>query len=342
MCLSFSEHVRTFGRDCDPEACVLPRLEKLLRERMRRRGLLTAPPAYLGYDIASWDAAGAFDDIVADCYLFAVVKRIQGLRNQLVVRPDIDGLIRRNVDNFLFDRQLNKDPIGYAVFENLESAVADLATAGKASAAGIEEGRLRSAAIVRLGAADAASTPCDAERLRKAVGDAAEWSDALAGLVTTSDGGREWMIGFLKRIEAEGIRCFRVSDLVAAVASRARNDWAARHAVPAGELGYEGDDESHRLVRLVWPDEAGETTEVLEMLKRIVPARIEREQQARVRKGLTAVFEEWIITIVEEGVSRPNQAELARRLTMSAKTLSDYLQRLRGMMREILGEKPDE
>jgi len=246
------------------------------------------------------------------------------------------------VDRFLFDRQLRRDPVGYAVFENLESAVADLATSGKASVRGTDDGRLRSAAIVLLGAANAASTPCDFERLRKAVAEAAKWGDALAELVTTSDSGREWMIGFLNGIEADGIGCFRVSDLVAAIASRARDDWAARHAVPAGELAYEGQDESLRLVRLVRPDDGTDTRDLFEMLKRTVPGRIAKEQQARVRKGLTAVFEEWIRTIEDEGISRPNQAELARRLTMSAKTLSDYLQRLRSILREILGEKPDE
>lgn len=342
MCLSFTDHVRTFGRDCDPEACVLPRLEKLLKQRMRRRGLLSLPPGFLGYGAPTWEADGAWEDIVVDCYLFALVRRIEGLRNQLRVRPNIDGLITRNVDNFLFERQSRRDPIGYAVFENLESAVADLATSGKASVAGIEEGRLHCAAIVRLGAASAASTPCEAERLRQAVADAAGWGDALAHLVTTSDGGREWMIGFLNRIEAVGMGCFRVSDLVSAIAVPARDDWAAKNALPASELGYEGQDEAQRLVRLVWPDDGTDTTDVFEMLKRVVPERIANEQQARVRKGLTAVFEEWIKTIEDEGVGRPNQAELARRLTMSAKTLSDYLQRLRAILREILAEKPDE
>lgn len=342
MCLSFTDHVRTFGRDCDPEACVLPRLEKLLKQCMRRRGLLSQPPALLGYDPPTWQAPGAFDDIVSDCYRFGVAERIEGLRNQLVVRPNIEGLITRNVNNFLFHRQSKRDPIGYAVFSNLEAAVADLAASGQAAVDTLDENRLPAASIVRIGSGAAGMKPGERTELDAAVLEVPNWNEALADLVSTSDEGREWMIEFLRRIEANGMPCFRVSDLVAAIASRARDDWAARHAEPAAELGYEGQDESYRLVRLVWPDEDLDTKDVLEMLKRTVPARIAKEQQARVRKGLTAVFEEWIRAIEDEGVSRPNQAELARRLTMSAKTLSDYLQRLRGMAREILAEKPDE
>lgn len=217
-----------------------------------------------------------------------------------------------------------------------------MAASGQAAVDTLDENRLPAASIVRIGRGERGSKPCERAQLQTAVLGAPDWNEALGDLVSTSDRGREWMMDFLKRIEADGMPCFRVSDLVAAVASRTREDWKARHAVPAGELGYEGQDESHRLVRLVWPDEGADTTDVLEMLKRSVPKRIVKEQQARVRKGLTAVFEEWIRTIEDEGVSRPNQAELARRLTMSAQTLSDYLQRLRGILGEILGEKPDE
>lgn len=342
MCLSFTDHVRTFGGDCDPEARVLPRLEKLLKQRMRRRGLLFLPPSFLGYDVPNWEALGAFDDIVVDCYLFAIVRRIEGLRNQLRVRPNIEGLITRNVDNFLFDRQSRRDAIGYAVFANLEAAIADLAVAGQANVDTLDERRLRSDSIVRLGSGAASSAPCDPKRLEEAVLESPRFSEALASLVAASDEGREWMIELARQMAAADIRCFRVSDLVAAIATRARGDWNARHAAPAAELGYEDDDESFRLVRLVWPDESLDTTDLFETLKRVVPERIAQERQMRVRKGLSALFEEWIRTIEEEGLSRPNQAELVRRLTMSAKTLSDYLQRLRGILHEVLPEKPDE
>jgi hypothetical protein len=147
MCMSFTEHIRTFGRDCDPAACMLPRLERLLRDRMRRRNLLGAPPSYLGYDVPGWNAEGAFEDVVVDCYIFAIATRMEGLRNQLRVHANIDGLVVRNVDNFLLERQSRRDPIGYAVFGNLAAAVADFVASGQATLDGLEDGQLRSASM---------------------------------------------------------------------------------------------------------------------------------------------------------------------------------------------------
>lgn len=341
MCVSFTEHVRTFGRDCDPAACVLPQLEKLLRKRMRRRNLVAAPPKFLGYDIPSWSADVAFEDIVVDCYIYAVASRIEGLQGQLRVRANIDGLITLNVDNFLTERQSRRDPIGYAVFGNLETALADLRTSGQASVDDLEDGRLKSASVIRLGSGGGAAAPCDPAGLNEAVARAAGWTEALSGLTSTSDEGRSWMADFLRSLGAGGIRCARVSDIVAAVASRARQDWAVRHATPAKELGHEGNDAIGSLVRIVWPDESVEIKDLLEMLKRAVPERIAQERQLRVRNGLTAVFDEWIQTIEDGGISKPNQAELAERLGISDATLSDYLRRLRQIVATILPEKPE-
>jgi hypothetical protein len=316
-------------------------VEQLLRRRMRRRNLLTAPPSYLGYDVPSWNAEGAFEDVVVDCYIFAVASRIEGLRNQLRVHANIDGLIVRNVDNFLLERQSRRDPIGYAVFGNLKAAVGDLVASGEAAIDGLENGALRSASIVRFAPERVSVQPCEHAKLVAAVADAPGWGDALAGLTSITDGGGAWIADFLRHLRATGIFCVRVSDLVSAVASRARVDWAARHAVPAGELAQEGEDGFRQLVRLVWPDESVEVRDLLQMLRRAVPERIAQERQQRVRNGLTAVFEEWFRIIEETGLSRPNQADLAERLGMSDATVSDYLRRLRQIIEPILPENPE-
>src|SRR5262249_47083754 len=174
MCMSFTEHVRTFGRDCDPAACVLPRLERLLKDRMRRRNLLGAPPSYLGYDVPSWTAEGAFEDVFVDCYIFAIASRIEGLRNQLRVHANIDGFVVRNVDNFLLERQSRRDPIGYAVFGNLAAALPDLVASAEATLDGLESGQLRSASVIHLDP-ERSAPPSDPARLQAAVVDAPGW-----------------------------------------------------------------------------------------------------------------------------------------------------------------------
>src|SRR5438876_634399 len=117
----FTNHVRHFNAASDPADKVLPALERLLRQRMRRRNLMAAP-SYLGYTVSSWDAPGAFDDVVPDCYIFAIIDRLDSLRKQLRLRSNIDGVITRNVDNFLTERQRHYDPTGYAVYRNVKAA----------------------------------------------------------------------------------------------------------------------------------------------------------------------------------------------------------------------------
>ena len=98
---------------------------------MRLRSLFAAPPSYLGYPgVSNWSAPGAFEDIVADCYIFAILQRLTALRNQLKIKPNIDGLISRNVANFLLERQRQNDLIGYAVFGNVKAAALEAAEAG--------------------------------------------------------------------------------------------------------------------------------------------------------------------------------------------------------------------
>lgn len=341
MCISFAEHVRTYGRDCDPNACILPRIEKLLKQRMRRRNLLSAPPAYLGYDLPSWEATDAFEDIAEDCYLFAVAKRIEGLQKQLRVQLNIDGLITRNVDNFLMERQRRRDPIGYAVFGNVEAAAAELAASGQLVVDGLEDGRLKSNSLLKLDTQRPGIPPIDPEVLHTAVADADGWSEALADLIWTTEQGNAWIAGFLQGLCERGIACVRVTDLVSAIASRARTDWAIRHSLAAGGLAFEGDGDLGALVRLVQPDDSVEVNDRLEMLRRLVPERIAELRQERVRSGLTRVFQEWLKMIEENGFSKPNQAELAERLGMSDATVSDYLKRLREILATILPPNPE-
>lgn len=84
MCGIFTEHVRHFGTPSDPASQVLPELGRVLKQRMRRRHLLLAPPAYLGYVAPNWDRDEAWQDLVADCYVF-ILRRLGSLRNQLGV-----------------------------------------------------------------------------------------------------------------------------------------------------------------------------------------------------------------------------------------------------------------
>ncbi|MES1245070.1 MAG: hypothetical protein ABUT39_25930, partial [Acidobacteriota bacterium] len=90
-------------------------LRAALVGEMKKRGLWQSPPCYLGaYGWESWDAEegtgagraqGALGELVADCYAFIFVDRLQSLKRQLLDKPDIDGLVLLNIRHFLHERQ---------------------------------------------------------------------------------------------------------------------------------------------------------------------------------------------------------------------------------------------
>jgi hypothetical protein len=134
----------------------------------------------------------------------------------------------------------------------------------------------------------------------------------------------------------------RVGDVVAAIAEQAREDWAARHAVPASELGQEGEEDFGVVVRLVWPDTRAADQDQWEMLKRVVPEQIGRlERQQRVRDRLAKVFQELVRLVEAGGPSPPSQADLVRELGVPRETVSTDFSLLREVISGILPENPD-
>jgi hypothetical protein len=284
-----------------------------------------------------------FEDICADCYVFAVLDRIKGLRNQLRVRGNIDGLIVRNVDNFLLERQRRHDPIGYAVFGNVEGAVCRAEDAGEIAVEGRSGGRLHNQSVLRLDRAQSSADPVEPRTLQKALEQTADWDQAVPSLVATTEEGQEWVVGFLLRLREAGNPAVRCGDLVAVIAARTRESWVARHAVPRGELAYEGEDQVGMLVRMVCPDQTLEDRDRWERLKQKMTLRIERlDRQERVRERLTRVFAGLVKLIEEADWGMPKQAELIARLGIARATLSDDFHILKDLLEELLHEENPE
>jgi hypothetical protein len=135
----------------------------------------------------------------------------------------------------------------------------------------------------------------------------------------------------------------RCGDLVAVIAVRTRESWAARHALPRNELDYEGEGELRKLVRMVWGDQTLQDRDRWDKLKEKLLRRIESlDRQERVRERVTQVFAA-LVQLIEEGPSAPpKQAELIDRLGVARATLSDDFRILQGILNELLqDENPD-
>jgi hypothetical protein len=343
MASVLTEHVRNFDAASDPAEQVLPALERLLRHRMRQKNLLSAPPEFLGYPgVPNWDSAIAFEDIVVDCYIYAIAQRVAALRNQLKIKPNVDGLISRNVKNFLLERQRQHDPIGYAVFGNVQGAAREAAAANVLVLENLERGKIHNGTILRFDGGPPIALPAPPDLIQETVKGATGWEEVVRHLTETTEEGREWVLGLLRQFRGAGIAAIRSGDLVAAVAGRVRAEWAARHADPASEVGREGEDEYEATVRMVWPDEGLETRERWERLKRVIPGRIARlDRQERVRVRLAGVFAALVQAVEEGGHAPPTQAELIERTGIARATLSDDFRLLREIMTELDAQNPD-
>src|SRR5262249_54093314 len=65
----------------------------------------------------------ALGELVSDCWAYIFSDRRRSLRRQLARKANIDGIVSLNIKHFLHERQREHDPVGFLVFERLQSAV---------------------------------------------------------------------------------------------------------------------------------------------------------------------------------------------------------------------------
>lgn len=204
-------------------------LRRLLVSELKRRSLWSLPPACLGiYGCATWADPEAVEELVADCFVFIFAERFRSLKAQLQYKPNVEGLILRNVRNFLHETQRRHDPVGFRVFTVLRSAVRGALSAGKLQviAGSPSVGHDTVLAFCLEASPEEAARP---EELRLHV---LAWNDdLLPDLITARGWDVRQVTANLERhfrgLAAEGIRAFRFHDLVDALRQDARARWRA-------------------------------------------------------------------------------------------------------------------
>lgn len=204
-------------------------LRQLLVRELKRRSLWSLPPAYLGiHGCTTWADPDAVEELLADCFVFVFAERFRSLQAQLSHKPDIEGLVLRNVRNFLHETQRQHDPIGFRVFTVLRSVVRSLLSAGELQ---VIEGNPAVGRDTVLAFRLEVSTEeaARAEELRPHV---LGWNDDLLPDLITARG---WDVrqvtarleSHLLDLASEGISAFRFHDLVDALRQDARARWRA-------------------------------------------------------------------------------------------------------------------
>ena len=347
--MTFSDHLPRVSPGEYPDEALLAEVGQALRGHLRRMGLWEQPPEFLGYAAyPRWPEAFADGDAAAeptlDCYLEAVVRRYGSLMDHLLTRKaNVDGLVHLNIRRFILKRQKDHDPVGYAVFKNVEAVLEELIDEGMLRSVPPDprgRGTLRNDTVLTFGG-DAGAVPAPREKVEAAAGEPG-WEQALPRLSKVGRGAQRLLRPCLCGLPAGGVESFRVGDLVGPLKARARAVHAQRNRPPDQDVVpvARGDDAVRELIRIVRP-QAGydEHREGLERLLDCVQEGIARQDfQERTREGLRRLVRE-LRQHADSDEAIPSWAELARQLGARRTTVWDHLGRLRELVRGCRDER---
>jgi len=356
----FTRFLRTLepGRPLDRESREFDEawavLRRLLVNELKRRSLWSLPPACLGiYGCASWSDPEAVEELVADCFVYTFADRFRSLKAHLRSKPDVEGLVLRNVRNFLQETQRRHDPVGFRVFTVLRSAVRSALSAGELQVIAGSPGVQRDTVL--------AFRPVPSEeaaRLDELRPHALAWNDdLLPGLITA----RGWDVRqvtarleqHLHRLEAAGIHAFHFHDLVDALRQDARARWRAvwvhsPEGIPP-RLDEDGFAAVARLVELPGEDERESLRGLLACLERSIERITEPPARSRdYLRRLLVFLKSHAADAPEErgapGKGLPSHRQLAQLLAIPRERLPDLFHTLRDLAeacrRKISGEEP--
>lgn len=329
-------------------------LRRMLVSELKRRSLWSLPPACLGiYGCATWADPDAVEELVADCFVFIFAERFRSLKAQLRYKPNVEGLILRNLRNFLLETQRRYDPVGFRVFTVLRSAVRGALSAGELQVIAGSPG-VRNDTVLAF---HVEASPEEAARPEELRPHARAWNDDLLPDLITARG---WDVRqvtarlerHLLRLAAEGFRAFHFYDLVDALRQDARARWRAVWVHSPEGIPPRPEEDGFaavaRLAKLPGEDERERLRELLACLERSID-RV-AEPPARTRdylRRLLVFLKTHAVEPPEErsasGRGLPSHRQLAQLLAIPRERLPDLFQTLRDLAeacrRKISGEE---
>ena len=314
-------------------------LRDALHQNLRRRGLISRPPAYVGLDdVAAWTDDGALDALAAEFYRAYMLPRL---------RPDwpsrsedrLAGLIDLMARQFLGDRQRDQDPIGYFVHQNVVQALqiaverGALEVAPRASDDEPGDGAAgRAHRAERFSPPGTAAERIPPERWHERLAAQDGWGDLVPRLGSASVETQTVLAGAVAAAAARPPpAALTARDVVQAIRDEVRAALPGPGVDPDVAVGWDrGEDGAAELVRVVLPGEAPPGPDFARLAERLRARVAQLACQDRVRAGLLRVIDQ----IAEAGDEPPPPAELGRRLGIPRSTLHELLQRLKPLVME--------
>ena len=244
------------------------KLRDALIGELKNRSLWSTPPYFLGVSAGgSWSEPEALEELLVDCFMSVFVQRLETLKALLEKMENIEGLVFRNIRNFLYDTQKRHNPLSFRVFEALRQAIRRLIEARTLYVLAGDP-KVRNATVLGFepwnDSADIASRDLT-EQVRT-------WSDDLLPQLVTATPKQledvvERLCAHLESLEAQGVETFRFGDVVRPLKSDVRNRWHAIWQQLEGETVIEGGDEDLvRIARLARPDPGLEQRQAFKQL----------------------------------------------------------------------------
>ncbi|MCP4656991.1 MAG: hypothetical protein GY856_16390 [bacterium] len=314
MSLVFTEYVRSLqsgGEPRDPDlfGALWKKLRDALIAEMRKRSLWSAPPSYVGiYGAAGWRDPDALDELVTDCFTFVFLSRLHGLKAQLRVKDNIEGLVFRSIQNFLYDTQKRQDPLGFRVFVVLQTALRQAIAAGVLHVLRGDPG-VGNETVLGFAPGSEVGQAREAELREHVRG----WNDdLLPDLITARGKGQDRIVmrlsTHISRLPVHGIEVFRFKDLIDLLKSDVRARWNVIRRYSEGETAIEnGDDDFVVIVRRVRPDSGVEERESFDKLIACVTEALERIEES----AQTKVYIERLWVFLRSHAAEPAETQPA-------------------------------
>lgn len=335
--LVFTDYVRCLASGRDPSSELQEkfwtRLRGALVAEMKTRSLWTVPPARLCFPAqASWSHSGeALEELLHDCYISVLLERLQGLAAQLKVNPDVEGLVFRNLKNFLTALQKRFDPVGYRIYERLRDTVSRAVHDGRMDVLEGER-RIENRTLLGFVSCSHAAVATSAELLDHA----RRWADDLLPDLILAGGCRqkgvllERLAARLELLPGAGVGRFRFKDLADALKAAVRPRWHAVCVAHHGDTAIEESGDVLEIVHIVRPVADYEDRQAFSRLLDCVDCEIDQyDARERTRSYLRRLWEYVKTSVTENGEKRPGQRQLSALLGIPR----ERFQELDGLLR---------
>lgn len=330
---------------------LLQKLEAVVVTELRRRGLWTASPRYLGFLGEQWRepaGGGPLRELLSEVFVSAIAEPLPRWRNLLAdPAANLEAALVQAIRNHLHDLQRRHDRLGYDLYQRAKEAVLLAIEAGELFRAHDENDGDKNIRIgnTTLLSADPAmkAEVAPAEKLAEKV---PLWIDELlpdlvVGVKESRRQAVQQLRRHLTRLAAEGIVAWRFKDLMDPLKAAVRARWQNRSKEPDNDEGatvtiFDGEG-NRELVHILNPrDPEKLEREHLEKLLECLAAQIGRhDAQQRTLDHIWALFLylQTFIAPESEDDELPSARELERLLKIPREKVPSLLEILGRFLR---------